>query len=87
MQAILDHITTVVRPALRRYLEAERSLTDTLQLRRAIDAHLMFELGSLGEVSVHMDYVHFSPNRGNRFSITSRAHRKHPTIGLGLRRA
>lgn len=31
MQTVVDHISTVVRPALRRYLEAERLLPDTLE--------------------------------------------------------
>jgi hypothetical protein len=31
MQPILDHIATVVRPALRKYLAAEQGLTDALQ--------------------------------------------------------
>ncbi len=30
MQPVLDHVATVVRPALRQYLAAERSLTDAL---------------------------------------------------------
>jgi hypothetical protein len=32
-EVVLDHISTVVRPALRKYLEAERALTETLEKR------------------------------------------------------
>jgi hypothetical protein len=35
MQPILDHIGAVVRPALRKYLAAEKALTDALGLEDA----------------------------------------------------
>jgi hypothetical protein len=74
VQSILDHIATVVRPALRKYLAAEMALTDAIESRDAGAAttarqDVMLAARQAADVLHHLsDFVLKEPSAGLAFA-------------------